>query len=72
MPKGSIRNPGSKATASKIKRDRKAKAASEWDLYRNASPSNTRSPRGMNFTPSLPKSPKRTIRPAASAKKGAK
>jgi hypothetical protein len=73
MPKGTIRNPGTKKTTAKIARDRKAKAASEWDLYRGAGQfGRETSGKGMSFTPSLPKTPKRTIRPATSAKKGAK
>jgi hypothetical protein len=73
MPKGSIRNPGTKKTTAKIARDRKAKAASEWDLYRGAGQfGRETSGKGMSFTPSLPKTPKKTIRPATSAKKGSK
>ena len=73
MPKGSVRNPGTKKTTAAIKRARKASAASKWDLYRGAGEfGRETSGKGMSFTPSLPKTPKRTIRPAVSAKKGAK
>jgi len=72
MPKGTIRNPDTKKTTAKIARDRKSKAASEWDLYRGAGQfGRETSGKGMSFTPSLP-TPKRTIRSTMSAKKGTK
>jgi len=73
MPKGTIRNPGTKKTNAKITRNRKAKAASEWDLYRGAGQfGRETSGKGMSFTPPLPKIPKKTIRPRGAAKKGFK
>ena len=73
MPKGSIRNPGTKKTDAARKRARQDKASAEWDLYRGAGyVGRETSGKGMSFTPSTPKTPKRTIRPSMSAKKGSK
>jgi hypothetical protein len=55
MPKGSIRNPGTKKTTAARRRKRKELVAAEWDQYRGAGYFGRESNRGMQYTPKLPK-----------------
>ena len=96
MPKGTIRNPGTASTnksrtsqrlanesglrQSAIGKQRRAKAANEWNEYRaagtdtagHATKSLRKSMIDVRSDKSVQKVPRKTIRPAMSAKKGSK